>query len=120
MRVQALRGVVDPGLDRLVEGSPAGLGGQAGQTVGYAALAQCLGDGAGELGGLGQLALVERRGGGDDFQPGFATARSASAYCSRVDSVCSRTWPLVDCRTRTIAVGARCAGRIFIRAAFLP
>ena len=42
-----------------------------------------------------------------------ATARSASAYCSRVDSVCSSTWPLVDCRTYTIAARARCSGRIF-------
>jgi len=48
----------------------------------------------------------------DRAQPS-ATARPASAYCSRVDSVCSRTWPLVDCRTYTIAARARCSGRIF-------
>jgi hypothetical protein len=37
--VQVLCGVVDPGLERLVEGGPAGLGGQAGQAAGDAALA---------------------------------------------------------------------------------
>ena len=40
-------------------------------------------------------------------------ARSASAYCSRVDSVCSRTWCLVDCRTYTAAARSRCSGRTF-------
>jgi hypothetical protein len=48
----------------------------------------------------------------DRAQPS-ATARSASAYCRRVDSVCSRTWPRVDCRTYTIAGSARCPGPIF-------
>ncbi len=42
-----------------------------------------------------------------------ATARSASAYCSRVDSECSSTCCLLDCRTYTTAARSRCSGRIF-------
>ena len=40
-----------------------------------------------------------------------AAARSASAYCSRVDSECSRTCCLLD--WRTTAARSRCSGRIF-------
>src|SRR5580700_6479038 len=48
----------------------------------------------------------------DRAQPS-ATARSASAYCSRVDSECSRTCCLLDWRTYTTAARSRCSGRIF-------
>ncbi len=48
----------------------------------------------------------------DRAQPS-AAARSASAYCSRVDSVCSRTCCLLDCRTYTTAARPRCSARIF-------
>src|SRR5712691_2075189 len=47
----------------------------------------------------------------DRAQP-KTTARSASAYCSRVDSECSRTCCLLDCRTYTTAARSRCSGRI--------
>ena len=48
----------------------------------------------------------------DRAQPS-AAARSASAYCSRVDSECSRTCCLLDWRTYTTAARSRCSGRIF-------
>src|SRR5262249_28153963 len=43
----------------------------------------------------------------DAHQPSRA-ASSASAYWRAVDSVCSRTWTRVDCRTYTIARRSRC------------
>src|SRR5215217_6652995 len=42
-------------------------------------------------------------------------ARSASAYCRRVDSWCCRTWRAVDCRTYTTAFRSRCRVRILSR-----
>src|SRR4029453_11501020 len=39
-------------------------------------------------------------------------ARSASAYCRRVDSWCCRAWRTVDCRTYTTACRSRWRVRI--------
>ncbi|WP_251091482.1 hypothetical protein [Streptomyces sp. Caat 7-52] len=75
VRVQVLRGGVDPGLGCVVEGGPAGLSGQAGQPVLDTAPAQGFGYGFGERGGLGQVAFAECRCDRDDRQSWFDPAR---------------------------------------------
>jgi hypothetical protein len=58
MHVQALCGVIGPGLDCLAVGSPAGLSCQSGQSVGDVALPQRLGYDIGKRCVLGQLAFA--------------------------------------------------------------